>query len=338
MRVLCYSAALGRLLQGAVRPQRLILTAALVLGAAAVLRPAPLLAESRVSRSDIIYQPAPALPVVAVQFLTEERSEALLEQFTNAGYDPTAVLAGVQAVPRLYTTAFPADLREAGTSERKQIFIGALLPLVLMANEEIMTARRELERLIAKQAAGESLTPAESGWLADLAEYYESDPDELGELLIKVDAVPVALTLAQAIEESGWGTSRYAREGNALFGQRTWSQDVPSLTARKDGQAQAHRARAFADLMQSVRAYMHNLNSNTAFAKFREERAILRETGQGLDAAVLAGHLGRYAENKSYAVNLRKVIEHNELDGFEGARLATGTLAEGGAEDSDSGS
>ena len=303
--------------------------ASLAAATLAALLPAPVAAEQRTSRNDIVYKPAPAIPVVAVQFVQEASTEALVEHFEASRYDLAAVLSGTRAVPRLYTTQLPDDLRALEETDlRKEAFIGALLPLILMANEEILDARRELQRLVAKQAANEALTAAEHDWLVDLADYYDSDPENTGELLLKVDALPVALTLAQAIEESGWGTSRYARDGNALFGQRTWKKDVPGMMARKDGQPLGHKARAFADLMHSVRAYMHNLNSNSAFKRFREERAILREGGDGLDGKVLAGFLGRYAENETYAENLRRVIRHNELEGYEGARLATGTLAE----------
>lgn len=321
--------AAGFLQRGWSALRGLTFVASLSTATLAALLPAPVAAEQRTSRSDLVYQPAPAIPVVAVQFLEEESTEALVGHFAAAHYDLEAVLSGTQAVPRLYTTQLPGDLRALDETElRKQAFIGALLPLILMANEEILDARRELERLIAKQGAGEALTAAEHDWLVDLADYYESDPEDTGELLLKVDTLPVSLTLAQAIEESGWGTSRYARDGNALFGQRTWKKDVPGMMARKDGQPLGHKARAFADLMHSVRAYMHNLNSNRAFKRFREERAILREGGESLDGKVLAGFLGRYAENETYAENLRRVIRHNELDGYEGARLATGTLAE----------
>ncbi len=307
----------------------LTLVASLSAFALAALLPASAAADPRTSRTDLVYQPAAAIPVVAVQFLNEATADALLERFATANYDVDAVLAGTQSVPRLYTSALPRDLRALDeTDTRKLVFIGTMLPLVLMANEEILSARRELERLLAKQAAGEGLTAVERDWLEDLADYYGADADDSDELLSKVDALPVSLTLAQAILESGWGTSRYAREGNALFGQRTWRQDVPGLVARKDGQTLGHKARAFADLMQSVRGYMQNLNSNRAFKQLRRERAKLRDAGKPLDGALLAGYLGHYAEAETYADHLRRLIRHNDLDNFEGARLSSGTLAE----------
>jgi len=306
-------------------------------GLAAVLlvgMTAPVHAESRPHRSDFprtdaMYAPAPATPVTTTELLATADAESLLDRFDDAGYDLDAVREGLSTVPRLYTAALPKDLRGLDVADgRKEAFIGAMLPLVLMANEEILQHRRRLETVAAKVDAGAYLTAEEIDWLVSLGTLYESDPWDFDELRRRVDALPVSLTLAQAIEESGWGTSRYARDGNALFGQRTWRSSAPGLTARKDGKALDHRAMAFLDLMQSVRAYMHNLNTHPAYKKFRAERQRQREAGEGLDGATLAGFLGRYAENEAYAQNLRRLIRHNELDAYETARLATGTTAE----------
>ncbi len=267
--------------------------------------------------------------VEALTIVTPQSAKDLNATFEGAAFDLDAVRVGTLTVPRLYVTKLPGDLRGLKrTDQRKLAFIGALLPLVLMANEEILEQRAELERLLAKEAAGEALGLEEQGWLAALAELYRADPGDSEELLRRVDALPVALTLAQAIEESGWGTSRYARDGNALFGQRTWHQNSPGLTARKDGQPLDHRARAFADLMQSVRAYMHNLNTHTAYRKLRDERARMRDAGEAPDGAHLAGFLGSYAENDTYVDNLRRLMRHNELAAYESAALAIGVDAE----------
>lgn len=274
--------------------------------------------------ADLMSSSAPALSIV-----TPETTAALNETLAAGPLDLAAVRAGNLGVPRIYVTKLPADLRQVRvTNERKTAFIGSLLPLVLMANEEILEQRVELERLVSKQAAGEPLSLEEQGWKAALAEFYRVEPGDDAELLERVDALPVSLTLAQAIEESGWGTSRYAREGNALFGQRTWTQNVPGLTARKDGQTLDHRARAFADLMQSVRAYMHNLNTHNAYRKLRGERARLRAEGAEVEGAHLAGFLGSYAENETYVDNLRRLMRHNELAAYERAALAAGPATE----------
>lgn len=288
----------------------------------------PALADSRPQRVDLMYVPPAPAVLITTQFMDATSAELLLEQFDDAGYDLDAVRGGASTVPRLYTAALPKDLRKLKAGDgRKDAFIGAMLPLVLMANEEILQLRRRLEALADKVDAGELLSAQEVEWLLEVSTLYETDPWDFDELLLRVDALPVSLTLAQAIEESGWGTSRYARDGNALFGQRTWSAG-PGMTARKDGKALDHRALAFVDLMQSVRAYMQNLNTHPAYRKFRAERQRQRDEGQLLDGGVLANFLGRYAENETYAQNLRRLIRHNDLDAFESARLASGVTAE----------
>lgn len=303
-----------------------------LLGLAAVLLVSlvpPSLADSRPpQRVDLMYVPAAPAALTTTQFMDATSADLLLEQFDAAEYDLAAVRGGASTVPRLYTSALPKDLRKVKAAEgRKEAFIGAMLPLVLMANEEILQLRRRLESLADKVDAGDLLSAQEIEWLREVSTHYETDAWDFEELLLRVDALPVSLTLAQAIEESGWGTSRYARDGNALFGQRTWSAG-PGMTARKDGKALDHRALAFADLMQSVRAYMHNLNTHPAYKKFRAERQRQRDEGQLLDGGELAGFLGRYAENETYAQNLRRLIRHNDLDAFESARLASGAIAE----------
>jgi Bax protein len=290
---------------------------------------APALGDGRPSRHDPLYVPAPTSPFTTVQFIEAVSVEMLLGHFDQAGYDLSAVRIGESSVPRLYTAALPKDLRRLAAAEgRKEAFLGAMLPLVLMANEEILQLRRRIEALSSKAEAGEILNAEELEWLLTIASHYETDPWDFDELLLRVDALPVSLTLAQAIEESGWGTSRYARDGNALFGQRTWRAAAPGMTARQDGKALDHRALAFADLMQSVRAYMHNLNTHRAYRKFRAERQRQRRAGELLDGSVLAGLLGSYAENDGYVANLRRLIRHNELDAYELARLAPGAVAE----------
>lgn len=289
----------------------------------------PALADGRPQTSDIVYVPPPPTPFTTTQFVEASSAEVLLGEFDDAGYDLAAVREGRSSVPRLYTAALPKDLRRLKVADgRKEAFIGTMLPLVLMANEEILQLRRRLEALSDKVDAGELLEAEEIEWLISVAALYETDPWDFDELLLRVDALPVSLTLAQAIEESGWGTSRYASDGNALFGQRTWRASVPGLTARKDGKTLDHRALAFADLMQSVRAYMHNLNTHPAYKKFRAERRRQRDEGQLLDGGVLAGFLGRYAENEVYAQNLRQLIRYNDLDAYESSRLAEGAVAE----------
>lgn len=268
--------------------------------------------------------PAPPLDIVA--FTAWADLDALFDQ---RDFSLDDVRAGLLAVPRLYVTELPQDLKSIEDAEqRKDLFLRTLLPLVLMENERILSDRLRLERLIATLRGDQPVEAGDLVWLDHMAEYYETDASDLDELLSRIDVVPVSMTLAQAIEESGWGTSRYAQKGNALFGQRTWSQSAPALTASQDGVPLDHKARAFADLMGSVQAYMHNLNTHRAYRKWRDERALQREEFGQLDPHVLTEKLSHYAENEAYAENLQRLIRHNDLEDFDRARLATGALAE----------
>ena len=157
-------------------------------------------------------------------------------------------------------------------------------------------------------------------WLAELTDRYKVDGGDVDELLRRVDAVPPSLALAQAAIESGWGTSRFAVEGNALFGQRTWD--------RGDGIAPAERAvgathavKAFPSLADSVGAYMLNLNRASAYRKFRDRRAELRRRGGPLSGLELAETLTLYStERANYVRKVAAIIRQNRLQAFDPCR------------------
>jgi Bax protein len=164
--------------------------------------------------------------------------------------------------------------------------------------------------------------PAEDRlFLAAMAERYDTDADDLDEMARRIDTVPPSLALAQAAEESGWGTSRFAYEGNALFGQRAYGPDdgsTPSLRAADD----SFRVRAYSDLGGAVRSYIHNLNTHPAYAPFRKERAKKRAADQALTGHALAETLVRYSERGAdYVKTLQSLIKANRLNDFDKARL-----------------
>jgi Bax protein len=151
----------------------------------------------------------------------------------------------------------------------------------------------------------------------------------LKELLRRVDIVPPSLALTQAALESGWGTSRFAQEGNALFGQKAFNDSVDSLLSRHKKPADVHRYRSYDSLMSAVRSYVHNLNSHPAYGEFRSQRAELRKkAGDGpLDGDNLARTLLRYSERGlSYTADIRQMMRSNGMRSYDAARLeATGT-------------
>ncbi|MZR29575.1 glucosaminidase domain-containing protein [Sneathiella litorea] len=232
-------------------------------------------------------------------------------------------------VPRFYVDQIPVDIVDIeDVSKRKSTFIKVVLPLVLSANERIMERRERLKGLINQKMQGKSLPPADRKWLEEMATRYRGDPANPERLLVKVDRVPVSMALAQAVEESGWGTSRFAREGNALFGQRVWVTGrgiVPEDRAENE----TYEVKAFKSIADSIRAYIQNLNSHPAYAEFRKIRARqYSNSGATPNGLTLIDTLHVYSEKgQEYVKNLRSLIEINQLSDFEDATLAPERLA-----------
>lgn len=170
---------------------------------------------------------------------------------------------------------------------------------------------------------GANVTPAAFDWLNELAEHYNAEP--LPEVLLRhVDIVPPALVLAQAAIESGWGQSRFVREGNALFGERTTNLESGIKPAKVRANSLV-RVAVFERPIDSVISYMRNLNTHPAYAEFREQRAAMRASGLPLDAVGLAGTLHRYSERSAdYVRDIRMLIATNSLTDFDTAWLRNG--------------
>ena len=140
-----------------------------------------------------------------------------------------------------------------------------------------------------------------------------------------MDDIPVSLALAQAAKETGWGTSRFAQEGNALFGQWTWSGE--GLKPKDADQNEGHKVMKFNVLQASVRAYQRNLNTHKSYKDFRKARAELRDQGLSLDSLVLSEFLKNYAETgNQYVEVLKKIITQNNLKDFDDAKLLPSSI------------
>ncbi|GHU05867.1 hypothetical protein FACS1894205_6480 [Alphaproteobacteria bacterium] len=248
--------------------------------------------------------------VASAAIIDEEEiksAQALNAAFDRIGFDLGLVAVGDRAVPRIILDALPKDIHEVQTSnERKALFLRALLPIVLDVNDRILEERTKLGVLRTKVIEGASLTGDDVLWLLQLSEAYDQPDADLDALVKKVDIVPNSLALAQAIEESGWGTSRIAREMNALYGQVS------------DGWGY----RSFSDLFGAVEAYARNLNTHRAYREFRSNRAAMRATEDGMDASELAGTLHRYSERgQAYVRAIRRIMRDNQLSNYDEARL-----------------
>ena len=203
------------------------------------------------------------------------------------------------------------------TKEKKKLFLEIILPLVLEENNRIKLDRRKLFSILNKN----NNSNQEIRWLNKKFKQYGVVKKDLATLKIRMDEIPVSLALAQAAKETGWGTSRFAIEGNALFGQWTWSGEGIKPADVESDQS-SHKVMKFKVLKASVRAYQRNLNTHNSYRKFRMARAIMRDNDEKLDSLILADYLDKYAATgKEYTIILKKIIQQNSLRDFDNVKL-----------------
>ena len=228
-------------------------------------------------------------------------------------------------VRRIFLASLPSGFSEISVpAKRKAAFISLVLPLILHVNETIAAVREQLISLRDREAAGVALSDDERLWLVSVAEWYGFERVDYVELLKSVDIILPSLAIAQAAEESGWGTSRFARAGNALFGQRTYKPGVHDMVPKKRGNNSIFRVKSYNNLLNSVFSYAHNLNCHEAYKAFRDARARMREAGR-MDGEALVGTLSRYSERgEAYIETIRQIMRTNDLSMFDHARFVDG--------------
>ncbi|MDC3097554.1 glucosaminidase domain-containing protein [Candidatus Pelagibacter sp.] len=207
----------------------------------------------------------------------------------------------------------PIEIKSIESSKkRKRLFIQIVLPLIVEENAKIRLDRKKLFRILSKNIN----TQKEKSWLKEKFKQYGLQDGDFYSLKVRMDEIPVSLALAQAAKETGWGTSRFALEGNALFGQWTWNGEG-IRPAGVDKEAK-HKVAKFAVLKASVRAYQRNLNTHSSYIEFRKERAIQRDNDERLDSLKLVNYLDKYAETgQQYIDVLKKIIKQNSLKDFD---------------------
>ena len=214
-------------------------------------------------------------------------------------------------------TLLPNEIKMIeNTKKRKELFIQIILPLILKENNNIRLDRKRLFSIINKS----NNTNLEKKWLLKKYKQYGVPSRDLSILKIRIDEIPVSLAIAQAAKETGWGTSRFAQEGNALFGQWTWSGE--GLKPKDAEKNKGHKVMKFNVLQASVRAYQRNLNTHPSYGNFRLARAELRDLGKPLDSIILSKYLDKYAQTgDQYVEVLQKIIKQNNLKDFDDAKL-----------------
>ena len=243
--------------------------------------------------------------------------------FEDLDYDLSKIRKGKKVKP-FYISLLPKDLSLIeDTKERKELFIKIVLPLILQENDKIEKDRKELFRVLAKK----SNTKEEKNWLKWKFKEYKIKNSDISELKIRMDIIPVSLAIAQAAVESGWGTSRFALEGNALYGQWTWSDNGLKPLENVDGD---HKVMQFKILTASIKAYKKNLNTHSGYTEFREARANLRSRNEKVTGLKLTQYLDKYAATgKEYTQKLELTIKKNSLSDFENTKLLSTGLRKG---------
>ena len=244
------------------------------------------------------------------------KTETVLNLFKDVEYDLGQVRSKKLVKP-IYFTQFPRDLDELqSTKLKKETFIKIVLPLIVAENERIIADREKLLVLSNKKFT----TDLEKQWIRQKLLEYKVKKGNLKELLVRMDIIPTSIALAQAAKESGWGTSRFALEGNAIFGQWTWSgQGIAPLDRESN---KNHKILKFPILRASVKAYQNNLNTHKSYSKFRQKRNILREKKKKIAGLELTETLNNYAQTGSeYTKILNQIIRQNRLTDFEPVKL-----------------
>ena len=244
------------------------------------------------------------------------KTETVLNLFKDVDYDLGQVRSQKLVKP-IYFTQFPKDLNGLkNTQLKKETFIKIVLPLIVAENEKIFADRKKLIILSDKKFT----TDPEKQWIRQKLLEYKVKKGDLKELLVRMDIIPASIALAQAAKESGWGTSRFALEGNAIFGQWTWSgQGIAPLDRASN---KNHKILKFPILRASVKAYKNNLNTHKSYSRFREKRSQLRAKNKKISGLELTEMLNNYAQTGSeYTKILNQIIRQNRLTDFEPVSL-----------------
>ncbi len=231
-------------------------------------------------------------------------------------------------VPPIILKNLPGDIAAiSSSSKKKTFFFKALLPMILLANDEILFERDQLLKLDNVFSSQGTLTSAQEHILQTLAERYEVQYDganlrhTIDRLRMRVDIIPADLALAQAANESAWGTSRFSRVANNLFGEWTFIQGQGIIpTGRPEGET--YEVQKFATVYDSIRSYLQNLNTHPAYKQLRQIRAESRKLGKDPEGYKLAQGLLRYSiRGEDYVKELQAMIRKNQLNRFTDAKL-----------------
>jgi len=271
-------------------------------------------------------------PITMVRNIQLHDGEYALKILAAYGFNIDQIRQNKAAVPQVYFTNLPRELtRIKDTRIKKELFFSTMLPPILKVNDIIRQDRRKLKKIILKITLGEKVSEAEYYWLADKLELYKvrvrdindftrRTGEILEQLLTRMNIIPPELALAQAAQESGWGTSRFAQQGNALYGQWTWGDGCGMVPKRRE-KGKTHRMKCFSSIIEAVNSYMLNLNTQKTYAMLRQRRRAFRDD-QPIDVLPLVETLTGYSqEGSAYVEKIKNIIRRNKLNDFSQAKL-----------------
>ena len=240
---------------------------------------------------------------------------SIIKKFTEYGYT-----LNEKTVPRIQPNKIPADLNDVNdVKQKKAIFIQMMLPMAIDIKNHINAKRESLQSIILQYQTNKKLSPENIVVLRQLGVEFRVKynpnkiPAILKQLQTKVKPIPISLILAQSIVESGWGTSRFAVLGNALFGQWTYSKKSHLIPINRDD-GKTHSIKSFTSPYQSMKAYVGNLNRNPAYAELRKIR---ESKGNDVTGSDLAYGLLYYSQEREVYVNkIKRIIKANNLDQY----------------------
>lgn len=260
-----------------------------------------------------------------LNYFNAKNVSAVIKEFDKYNYNLKNNL-----VPRIQPNKIPSDLKNIKDVKlKKDIFIKLMLPMAIDINQNINLKKELLIDIEKKYKIGKNLSVNDISNLKSFGiEFnvkYNQDkiPEMLKQLKIKIQSIPISLVLAQAIVESGWGTSRFAVMGNALFGQWTFNKTEKNklLPTNRDA-GKTHSIKSFSSPYQSMKAYMTNLNRNSAYSELRKIRYSLIKLNKPLSSIKLANGLTNYSQEREiYVKKIKSMINKNDLTRYDNYKL-----------------
>ena len=256
-------------------------------------------------------------------------SQQVEQTFADFSYDLRTLIKNKAKVPAIQPNRVPTDLGKIGdVKKHKNLFISMMLPLALKINQDIAIKRAELLDIMQVYKTTGEITPQQQSFIEHTTLEFGGKEDwELQKVLdtlwVRVDKLPVSLILAQGAIESGWGTSRFSIEGNALFGQWTWSKGKGMVPADR-AKGKTHTIKVFSSPYQSMKAYVNNINRNPAYARLRKLRMSLHADNIDITGAALATTLDKYSqEREAYVQKLLGIISRDNLEQYNHLQIET---------------